>query len=205
MKTLKIALFLLIGLTANAQSTDKRCSRKDSTDCSTTTYLAVEVDPAPFILGGYSFSLKFSPAKLKHVTLMGSIYSSDFPDKMMSDQNYENGFRNMKIKTSSALFADYFLKDNRTGFHFGPSVFFYNKSVEHASSGEVANFNSFYPNLRAGYVFAPFKNCGLYLNPWINFGKEIVVGNEASINDSEFTSEDFSYIVALHVGYRLFK
>lgn len=205
MKTLKIALLLLIGLNANAQITDKKCSRKDSTDCSGTAYLSIEVDPAPFILGGYSFSVKFSPAKLKHVTFMGSIYSSDFPDKMMVDENYENGFRNMKIKTSSAFFADYFLKENRTGFHFGPSVFFYNKSVEHTSSNEVANYNSVYPNLRAGYVFAPFKNCGLYLNPWINFGKEIVVGDKATINDKEFVGESFSYIVALHVGYRLFK
>lgn len=35
----------------------------------------------------------------------------------------------MKIETSYALFVDYFIKSNRTGFHTGPSVFFYSKSM----------------------------------------------------------------------------
>lgn len=194
----------MIGLNVNAQHADKKCQSRDTTECNTNNYISVEVDPAPFILGGYSFSLKYSPAKFRHFSLMGSVYRSDFPDKMMSEENYENGFRNLKIKTSYALFADYFLKENRTGFHFGPSIFFYNKSVEHNASDEVANYKSVYPNVRAGYVFVPFKNCGLYLNPWINFGKEIAVGNNPSINDSEFVSDDLSYIIALHIGYRLF-
>lgn len=194
----------MIGLNVNAQHADKKCQSRDTTECNTNNYISVEVDPAPFILGGYSFSLKYSPAKFRHFSLMGSVYRSDFPDKMMSEENYENGFRNLKIKTSYAIFTDYFLRENRTGFYFGPSVFFYNKSVESNTTTEVVNFESVYPNLRVGYVLKPFKNSGFYINPWVNFGKEIITNKNEFFNQNDFVSEDFSYIVAIHLGYRFF-
>jgi len=204
MKTLKIILLLIICLTAKAQSTQPDCRMGDTAQCHSKNYWSVEVDPAPFILGGYSFSLKYSSDRFKHLTLMGSIYRSEFPDNMMSDKNYENGFRNLKINTSSAFFADYFIKTNRTGFHFGPSVFYYCKSVESNSSDEVAKFKSVCPNIRAGYVFKPFKNNGFYINPWFNVGKEFVLGDNNSIDNMEFVTDKISYIVAIHLGYQLF-
>jgi hypothetical protein len=204
MKTLQIILLLLISASANAQSAKPTCRMNDTTSCYSKNYWSVEVDPAPFILGGYSFSLKYSSDRFKHLTFMGSVYRSEFPDNMMSNKNYENGFRNLKINTSTAFFADYFIKSNRTGFHFGPSVFYYCKSVGSNSTDEVANFKSVYPNIRAGYVFKPFKNNGFYINPWFNVGKEFVIGNNNSIDNTEFVPDKISYIVAIHLGYQLF-
>src|SRR6185503_19201679 len=104
MKILSTLLLVLIFFNANAGNGTAPGSSKN--------YLSIEIDPAPFILGGYSFSLKYSPAKLNHVTVMGSVYCSAFPDKMMSKPNREKGFRNLKIKTSYAIFTDYFLKSD---------------------------------------------------------------------------------------------
>ena len=195
MKTLKVILLLLLSYTVNAEN--------GVTGNNSKNYVSLELDPAPFILGGYSFSLKYSPKQMKHVTFMGSVYSSNFPDKMMSKSNYEKGFRDLKIKTSYAFFADYFFKENRTGLHFGPSVFYYSKSVKNNSTDDLTNFKSIYPNIRLGYVYKPFRNSGFYLNPWLNFGKEIVSSGKNKINNKEFLNEKFSYIIAIHFGYQL--
>ncbi|MBK7572762.1 MAG: hypothetical protein IPI10_14490 [Bacteroidetes bacterium] len=58
-------------------------------------YWSVEVDLAPFILGGYSFSLKYSFRSLQTSNVYGICFLPfrSF-DNMMSDKNYENGFRN---------------------------------------------------------------------------------------------------------------
>src|SRR5688500_9604964 len=98
MKTFQTIILVLICLNLYGQSEDKVIQTKD--------YLAIEIDPAPFILGGYSFSVKFSPKKNTHISYMASIYSSNFPDKMMSQENFNKGLRDLKIKTSYAVFAD---------------------------------------------------------------------------------------------------
>jgi len=195
MKTLFLLLFFFICIESNAQ--------KDSTTTSLKNYLSFELDPAPFILGGYSFSLKFSAQKLSHFTFMGSVYSSKFPDRMMDKHNSENGYRNMKINTSLAFFTDYFIKSDRSGFHFGPSVFLYSKTVESIYSSEVTNFNSLYPNVRLGYVYRPFIKSGFYINPWFNLGKEFILDNNNSVEGKKFSTKSISYVVALHLGYQI--
>jgi hypothetical protein len=97
-------------------------------------YLSMEIDPAPFILKGYSLSLKYSPRHLSHFAFTASVYSARFPDRMMLGNNYEKGFRDLRIETSFAGFADYFIHEHRKGLHIGPSVFLYRKSVGHHDS-----------------------------------------------------------------------
>lgn len=193
MKKIMILALTAFYMNATAQTNASNSGSKNQ--------LSLEVDPAPFILGGYSFSLKFSPQKLEHFSLMASVYSSEFPDKMMGKENYENGFRDLKIETSYALFTDYYLKGNQTGFHFGPSVFLYSKSVGEDESIQRTNFKSIYPNIRIGYLYKPFRNSGFYLNPWFNFGKEIMLDENNSIDEKEYKPDDFSYIFAIHLGY----
>jgi hypothetical protein len=134
---------------------------------------------------------------------MGSVYSSKLPDNLLSKENYDNGFRDVELKTSYALFADYFLKANRTGFHFGPSAFLYNKTVGMEESAEEMNFKSVYPNIRVGYLFHPFSGSGFYLNPWVNFGKEFIIDGDKSVNGVQYSTSGLSYIVAIHLGYRV--
>lgn len=194
MKALTIALLLLCSVQAGAQT--------DSTAGLHKHELAAEFDPAPFILGGYSVSLKYSPARHNHLTLMGSVYSSPFPDRMISKPNYNAGFRDLRIETSFAFFADYFLRDDRNGFHFGPSVFVYSKSVGHELGTGRTAFRSIYPNVRAGYVYTPFKKLGFYINPWVNAGREMKIAGSDELEGHAFTAPKCSYIMAVHVGYR---
>lgn len=196
MKNLIMILLAFACIKANAQ--------QNLTTGHSKNYLSIELDPAPFILGGYSFSLKYSPEKLKHFTFMGSVYSSAFPDQMMSKTNYDNGFRNLKINTSYAFFTDYFIRDDRSGFHFGPSVFLYSKSVGTTSSSDITTLNSIYPNMRVGYVYKPFKNNGFYINPWLNIGKEFVLDNNNVIDGQKFSIDKMSYVIAIHLGYQVF-
>lgn len=191
MKKTSLILLMAIGIGLRAQDTQPAKN-----------YLSLELDPAPFILGGYSFSLKFSPAKLNHYSFMASVYSSDFPDKMMSKENYEKGFRDVKLETSYALFADYFIRPDRQGWHFGASTFFYSKSVGVEENAERTAFNSIYPNVRVGYMYKPFKRSGFYINPWLNFGKEMVVAGSTEVNGMNYVMNNCSYVLALHVGYQ---
>lgn len=189
MKRLLIILAILFSISINAQDTIK------------TNYISLELDPAPFVLGGYSFSVKYSLKNMPKVAFMASVYSSDLPNSMMSTENKENGWTNSKLETSYAVFAEFYLKNNRQGFYYGPSIFLYNKSVEQNSTHESAKFSTLYPNVRAGYVWYPFNNINLYLNPWLNIGSEINLDNDNSLNGIEYESSKFYYIVALHVGY----
>lgn len=163
--------------------------------------LALEIDPAPFILNGYSFSVKYGNPDLPHLTFMGSVYGSGFPDKMMTTVNREKGWTDQKFETSFAAFTDYFIRKNKTGFHFGPSLFLYRKSIGMTGSSERIRFSSLYPNLRIGYVCQPFKKLDLYLNPWINFGKEWISSGKTNLGETSFTIPRFQYIIALHLGY----
>lgn len=53
--------------------------------------VGIELDPAPYVLKGYSISLKYSSKKMQKVSIMGSIFASDFPDGMMKKINREKG------------------------------------------------------------------------------------------------------------------
>ncbi len=165
--------------------------------------LSIELDPAPYILGGYSVSLKYSSANNPKIAYMASVYQSDFPDGMMIKNNKDKGWTDMKLKTSYAVFVEFYLNEKRKGFYFGPSLFWYNKSVELETINHRTKFSSIYPNIRAGYVWYPFKKIGLYLNPWLNIGSEINLDNKNQLNGIEFEPNKFSYIVALHIGYSL--
>lgn len=194
MKTLVTIILMALSMGVYAQA--------DSTTCTYKKTLSVEIDPAPFILGGYSFSLKYSPKNMEHWSFMASVYSSRFPDKMMSTENYEKGFRDQKMNPSSAVFVDYYLKNNRKGLHFGPSVFWYNKEIGHKEYSETTKFNSIYPNVRLGYLFNLCKSEKFYINPWMNVGHEFIIGNSNKIQGNSYKPSAVSYIIAVHLGYR---
>jgi hypothetical protein len=162
---------------------------------------AIELDPAPLILKGYSVSLKYSPKKIPKVAFMASIYRSDFPDGMMNKTNKERGWHDLSIEPSFAAFLELYLNEQRKGFHFGPSIFLYNKSVGQNALEKRLNFKTIYPNLRLGYVWYPFRKTNLYVNPWLNLGSEIKIGNQNVLNGVEFSPNEFNYIVAFHIGY----
>ncbi|WP_114748530.1 hypothetical protein [Pleomorphovibrio marinus] len=189
MQRISLILALLLALNFHAQSQSN--------------LIALEIDPAPYLLNGYSVSLKYSSKKLPKVSLMGSIFSSDFPDAMMAKSNKEKGWVNMKFRPSYALFADYYLNKDRKGFHFGPSVFFYNKSVTLEPYKREIDHSTIYPNLRIAYIYYPFKNIGLYLNPYLNFGSEINTKGPHSIDGVKFEPAKFHYVAALHIGYSI--
>lgn len=194
MKKITTLLLLVFKITMFGQaSTTKSVATKGM--------LALELDPAPFILKGYSVSIKFSAKQTSHFTGMCSVYGSNFPDGMMDKRNYNLGFRNMRIKTSGAFFLDYFLNNRRTGLHAGPSVFYYSRNVQKIDKERDINFNTVYPNLRIGYVWKFSRRCGFYVNPWLNVGREFYSGKHNNGFESGFLLNNMSYIVALHLGY----
>lgn len=167
-----------------------------------TSSLSLELDPLPFALGGYSFSVRYADGHLPHWSAMASVFSSDFPDGMLSAANKEAGWSDLHFRPSQALFVDYSFSGTGRGFFAGPSVFLYNNEVTHAPTGEVRTFRSIYPNLRVGYTWFPFKKAGLYLSPWVNLGRETIIGAPASSEAPEYEMTDIKYIAAIHLGYR---
>ena len=69
--------------------------------------ISLEMDPAPFLLKGYSFSLRYAPKRMSHWSVMASLFSSDFPDGMMTSENKEAGWQDAHFEPSQALFVDY--------------------------------------------------------------------------------------------------
>ncbi|MCA0366219.1 MAG: hypothetical protein LCH67_19435 [Bacteroidetes bacterium] len=170
-------------------------------DSLTHSRLSLEIDLAPFILKGYSFSLKYSPKKFRKLALMGSVFSSDFPDAMMRKSNQKKHFTNLKFGPSFAIFSEYYFKNIKTGFYAGPAIFLYNNSVSMLQKTEIAKFKTLYPNIRLGYLWYPSKKTGFYLNPWFNVGSEINLDNKNQIEDINFEPHRLNYVLALHLGY----
>lgn len=164
---------------------------------------SIELDPAPYILSGFSVSVKYSTENTPKIAYMVSIYQSDFPDAMMNKSNKTNGWKDLKIETSYASFVEFYIRKDRNKFYFGPSVFLYNKSVELEQIAERTEFSTIYPNARVGYIWYPFKNLNLYVNPWFNIGSEINLDNKNQLNGIKFKPNNFNYIVALHIGYSI--
>ncbi len=176
-------------------------SSEQEQNYSNLNHFSVELDPAPFILSGYSVSLKFSSKNLPNLAIMGSIYSADFPDGMMIDSNRDKGWKDVRIETSYAVLVEYFFNTKRDGIYIGPSLFLYNKSVTLESSQKRTTFSSSFPNIRAGYIWYPFNKMNLYLNPWINIGSEITLDNNNTVNGISFDVNKINCVIALHVGY----
>lgn len=196
MKTfLLLLLFIALGFKSRAQN-DTLLQKQHQ-------YLSVEIDPAPFVLGGYSLSVKYSTKKISRLSVTGSVYASKFPDKLMSKANYEKGWRDLHIERSYAGFVDYFLNNKRTGFHFGPSLFLYKKSAGLAGSLQRTTFHTLYPNIRIGYVYQPFRKIGLYVNPWVNLGSERNLDKNNTLEHVSFSANKLQYIMALHIGYHV--
>ncbi|MBK8498711.1 MAG: hypothetical protein IPL52_07810 [Flavobacteriales bacterium] len=164
--------------------------------------LSLELDPMPFALGGYSFSVRYADRHLTHWSAMASVFSSDFPNGMLSSANKEAGWNDLHFRPSHALFVDYDFSGTGRGFFAGPSVFLYNNEVTHGPTGELRTFTSIYPNVRLGYTWFPFKKAGLYLSPWVNLGRETILGDQAESEAPDYVMADIKYIAALHMGYR---
>ncbi|GAB4421919.1 MAG: hypothetical protein OHK0039_37520 [Bacteroidia bacterium] len=48
---------------------------------------------------------------------------------------------------------------------------------------------------------APFRRQGFYLAPWVNCGREWLVGASPTLAGETYRLPALSYIVALHLGY----
>lgn len=164
--------------------------------------ISLEVDPMPFIFGGYSFSVRYARRHLPHWSAMGSVFSSDFPDGMLSTTNRDAGWGSFHFRASQALFVDYNFSGTGRGFFAGPSVFVYNNEVTYEPTGELHAFTSIYPNVRLGYTWFPFAKSGFYLSPWMNLGRETMIGAQGASEAPEYVLDDVKYIVAIHLGYR---
>jgi hypothetical protein len=192
MKQFITTLLLLVQLSVYAQ-----------TENSAT--FSIEVDPAAYMLKGYSVSFKYGPKKMPRALFMASVYRSNFPDGMMKNVNKINGWKDMKIKTSYAVFAEFYSNEKRSGFFYGPTLFLYHKNVSYGEENKSTDFKTIYPGLRAGFSWYPIKKCNFYLSPWLSAGSEINLDNRNTINGNSFEPNRFNYIIAIHLGYQFSK
>jgi len=196
-KTLSIALTLFASAGIALAQTNEQLSVTNKQHS-----ISVEVDPAPFILKGYSFSIRYNHQRLPNWSIMASAFAADFPNSMVSDVNRKNGWKELKFTCSKALFVDYHFKQSGKGLFVGPSVFFYNSTATNTNTQQTVSFTTVYPNLRIGYSWYPFRKLNLYATPWINIGKEFMTGNTNKFTGSPYQTDNFKYILALHIGYK---
>ena len=193
-RSIEVLLLTLFPLLSTAQTPSPAVEPQGS--------LSLELDPMPFALGGYSFSVRYADRHMPHWSAMVSVFSSDFPDGMLSSTNRDAGWSALHFRASEALFIDYNFKGTGRGFFAGPSVFLYNNEVTHEPTGQVHAFTSIYPNVRLGYTWFPFKKAGLYLSPWVNVGREIIMNEQETSEIPEYVMDGLKYIAAIHLGYR---
>jgi hypothetical protein len=191
----KLAI-LFIGLVAIANQTIHAQEYKEKEHSA-----SLELDPAAFILKGYSFSLKYSNEKLPNWSVMVSGFAGNYPNSLLAESNKSRGWTDLKFRCSNALFVDYHIKPSRKGLFFGPSVFSYKNEVKNSTTNQTISFRTIYPNVRVGYNWFPFKKLDLYLSPWINVGKEFSIDKNNISKGIEYSTAQVKYVAALHIGY----
>lgn len=161
----------------------------------------LEVDPAPFALSGYAVHARMALPDSPWTIGAGS-YSMELPDMMvaMAPDNRDEGW-SARIKPSVGVFVDRYKEVAADGRHLGVQVAVHRWEV--GRDGETDDLTSILVMPRIGYVWTPFDDLGLYLDPWFGAGGTVPISDAAVASGETYQHFPVMVFGAVHVGWRL--
>lgn len=189
---LTFAMTIALGSIVNAQenqSNDK-------------TRFSIEIDPATFILDGYSVHLRVQPKNSNHLLIGAGVYAMDFPDLIVefNPENKDEGW-DVRLNQGYGLFGEYHFSEVNQKFFVGTQLSIQQYKIENENEVGTEEFNNFLGMAYAGYTIKPFNSNSLYFKPWAGIGYTTKVSGETKIGDSEYDVAPVLMFATLHVGY----
>jgi hypothetical protein len=176
------ALFLLATSTARADDADIR--------------VHLEIDPQPFILGGYGIQ---PGIRYNHLRAALGNFRLEVPD-LITELGGNEGFH-QELRHSNALYILYFL-DDRSGFAFGGSLRLLRLSFTRDGSAETAKIWEFGPEAIAGYKWHPTSK-GFYVMPWVAVGVTLHRSDDATVGGETYEPLPINLFATVNIGWEL--
>lgn len=158
--------------------------------------LHAEVDPQPFILGGYGGQIG---ARVGHVRGAVASFSLDVPD-VIAQLGGNDGFH-QHLRPSGALYGLYYLSD-RSGWAFGGSLrllrweYTYDGDPGHADTWELS------PEAIAAYQWHPTAS-GFYVQPWATVATTVYRHGDPRIDGHRYDPLPIQLFATVNLGWDL--
>lgn len=156
--------------------------------------LSLEIDPQPFLLGGYGIQ---PGVRYRHLRAALGNFRLDVPDAI-AQLGGNDGFH-QQIRHSNALYILYFLGD-RSGFAFGGSLRLLRTSFTRDGETGEAKVWEFGPEAIAGYKWYP-SSYGFYLMPWTAIGVTLYRNRDATVGGRTYDPLPVNLFATMNIGW----
>lgn len=161
-----------------------------------------EVDPLPFILGGYGGQIGYRSPSLPRWRFAVASFALDLPDPI-AELGGNDGF-SVELRPSLAAYVLYYGSGRRGGLALGGSIRFLRPSYSRDDTpGERADAGELSVEAIAGYKWHPFA-AGFYLQPWLAIARTLAeTGDEPVIGGERYEPLFLSLFATVNVGWEL--
>ena len=181
---MRVAVWLILILAASTNA------RADDAD----VRVHLEIDPQPFILGGYGIQ---PGVRYNHLRVGLGNFRLNVPDAI-AQLGGNDGFH-QHVRHSNALYVLYFLEEG-SGFAFGGSMRLLRLSFTRDGETETANTWELGPEAIAAYKWQPTAY-GFYLMPWVAIGVTLYHEGDAVVGGERYDPLPVNLFATMNVGW----
>lgn len=166
------------------------------------SHWAVEIDPATYVLDGYSLHARLYPEQLPKWRLGAGIYSLEFPGAFvdMNSDNRDEGW-DVDLKQGVGLFMERYLNQERNGWFAGLQLGYQKYNLENpdlAPSG--THYEALVVMPYAGYLYELTPQW--YIQGWAGVGYNEKLSGRTVIATEEYDLSSVITFATLHIGYK---
>jgi len=164
--------------------------------------LHAEVDPLPFILGGYGGQIGFRAAQAPRLRFAVASFALDVPDPVAQLDSDNDGFH-IRVRPSGAFYCLYFLSGTRGGWVAGGSLRYLRLEYSHDDVPDAeTDVGELSVEAIAGYKWHPW-DAGFYLQPWVTVARALARSDEAVVGDHEYQQMFVQLFATVNLGWEL--
>ena len=164
------------------------------------TRIHLELDPLPFILGGYGVQVGVAPAPLPGWRVGLGNFSLEVPDFAAQLNSANDGFH-VKVRRSHALYGRHFFSGLR-GFCVGGSLRYLRLEYTHDDSpGARARITELSIEAIGGYKWHPADN-GFYIMPWLAIAKPLYATDTVQLDDNTYEPDFVQLFATANLGWQ---
>jgi hypothetical protein len=164
--------------------------------------LSLEIDPATFILRGYSFHIRYQPMVSKRLLIGVGTYAFDMPQPLinLNGMNKDEGWK-VKVRNAYSLYGELFFKEANYGWFIGEQVGFQRFRVSNnKEAAGPAKFNCLVLMTYLGYSWHPYKG-SFYIKPWVGLGYTSRVDGTNTVGSMRYDIAPLIPFFTFHIGY----
>ena len=162
--------------------------------------LHVELDPLPFVLGGYGGQIGVRAPRWPHLRVALASFSLDVPDAV-AQLGGNDGFH-IRVRPSVAVYGLYCPLGRRSGWVMGGSVRWLRLRYTREGSAEEARPGQLSIQGILGYHWHPAA-AGFYLQPWLGVARTLASTADARVAGRTYDDLPVQLFATVSLGWDL--